>query len=509
MATIKIDNREIVVEAGSRLIEVARENGIEIPSLCYDGKLPHYSSCLVCMVKDLKTNKYIPSCSVTVEDGMIIDCSGDEVVRLRREALSMLLSEHRAECEAPCRLVCPVGLDIPKLNRLIADGEIEQAGELAYQEMGLPASICQICPAYCENACRRKMIDHKIAIATLVGNSSAEFKSDRVSKGEKKGKKVAIIGGGATGLIAAHFLSLDGHQCEIFEISALPGGSIVAELKSREMPLSNTEKEIERLLASGIIINYNVTVNNKYISDILIDKFDAAVITTSEIDGFKDAEISPSYLLTKGDSIILNGKYIFLLNTKGTEKQQIVRSVGIAKKAALGISSFLDTGEISIPEKRFNSVIGKIEDLEKTEWLKECADNHERYELPSDKKESLAEASNCLHCDCRASTDCRLRDLCNELNIKNPAGKSTGFPIEKKMENSSGIIFEHAKCIKCGLCVRVMDNGTNDPSLCFTGRGFITIISEPVTYGFDDFSTKEIDKAIDICPTGALTRRER
>jgi NADH dehydrogenase/NADH:ubiquinone oxidoreductase subunit G len=53
-----------------------------------------------------------------------------------------------------------------------------------------------------------------------------------------------------------------------------------------------------------------------------------------------------------------------------------------------------------------------------------------------------------------------------------------------------------------------MDGKTNDPSLCFTGRGFMSIISEPLDYSFNDISGKDIDKAIDICPTGALTRKE-
>ncbi|MDX1314505.1 MAG: ferredoxin, partial [Eudoraea sp.] len=114
------------------------------------------------------------------------------------------------------------------------------------------------------------------------------------------------------------------------------------------------------------------------------------------------------------------------------------------------------------------------------------------------------EASNCMHCDCRALDNCRLRDLCNEYKIKNPVRLRNGNPVEKRISSTSGLIFENAKCIKCGLCVRVSTDATNESSLCFTGRGFMTLIAEPLTSDFDSLDLKNIKKAVDICPTGAL-----
>jgi len=138
MINLRIDNKEIGVPAGTSLIEAARQNGIYIPSLCYNSDLPHYSSCMLCIVKDVKADKFIPSCSALAEQGMEIEATCGDVLKLRRDALSMLLSEHRAECEAPCRLVCPVGLNIPVLNRYLAASEIDKSGELAFLDMGLP-----------------------------------------------------------------------------------------------------------------------------------------------------------------------------------------------------------------------------------------------------------------------------------------------------------------------------------------------------------------------------------
>ena len=113
MVRIRINNRDFEVPGESTILEVAREAGFNIPTLCHNDKLPHYSSCMVCMVKDNNTGNYIPSCSALVKDNMDIDISGVEVISLRRKAIELLLSEHRAECEAPCRVVCPAGYPSP------------------------------------------------------------------------------------------------------------------------------------------------------------------------------------------------------------------------------------------------------------------------------------------------------------------------------------------------------------------------------------------------------------
>jgi NADH dehydrogenase/NADH:ubiquinone oxidoreductase subunit G len=109
-----------------------------------------------------------------------------------------------------------------------------------------------------------------------------------------------------------------------------------------------------------------------------------------------------------------------------------------------------------------------------------------------------------MHCDCRASQDCRLRAVAEEFGIKDPAGKLVNAPIQKKINKNSGLIFENAKCIKCGLCVRVCEDNKDEPALCFIHRGFISIISEPLTAEFDDILRTQTDKVVEVCPTGAL-----
>jgi NADH dehydrogenase/NADH:ubiquinone oxidoreductase subunit G len=92
------------------------------------------------------------------------------------------------------------------------------------------------------------------------------------------------------------------------------------------------------------------------------------------------------------------------------------------------------------------------------------------------------------------------------LSIKDKGGKVVNAPAVKKINHQNGLIFENAKCIKCGLCVRVCEDSNEVPSLCFINRGFISIISEPLTEDFVNIQASTAEKCIDICPTGALSR---
>ena len=99
---IKLNNKEIEVSEGEKLIEIANRNGIKIPALCYAQGYKHQPSCMVCVVKNCDTGQFIPSCSTIVTEGINIDTENDEVKELRQQSLELLLSDHIASCRPPC-----------------------------------------------------------------------------------------------------------------------------------------------------------------------------------------------------------------------------------------------------------------------------------------------------------------------------------------------------------------------------------------------------------------------
>lgn len=106
---IRINGNELEVTGQRVLIEELRRQGLEVPSLCYAPDAKHQAGCMVCMVKDVGSGQMIPSCSTFPREGMEIDTESDEVTALRRMAVELLLSDHRARCgecegKEKCRL---------------------------------------------------------------------------------------------------------------------------------------------------------------------------------------------------------------------------------------------------------------------------------------------------------------------------------------------------------------------------------------------------------------------
>jgi len=95
---VVIDGREIVAEAGDMLLQVALDNGVEIPHYCYHPKLSIDGSCRMCQVKIEKAPKLAISCNTPVTDGMVVDTKAAEVVEARKGVMELLLVNHPLDC---------------------------------------------------------------------------------------------------------------------------------------------------------------------------------------------------------------------------------------------------------------------------------------------------------------------------------------------------------------------------------------------------------------------------
>lgn len=175
MLSIKIDNIKIDIENGKTILDLAKSAGIDIPTMCHIDGLESFTSCLVCVVKDKKTGKLMPSCAIKAVDGMELESNSDEVREARKTALELLLSEHIGDCEAPCQKICPAHMDIPNMIRLIENGEDRKAIALIKETIALPAILGRICPAPCEKGCRRKQDDSSISICYLKGYAQKQI----------------------------------------------------------------------------------------------------------------------------------------------------------------------------------------------------------------------------------------------------------------------------------------------------------------------------------------------
>lgn len=185
---ISINNREVAVIEGETLIEAARRAGAGIPSLCYAKGFGHTSSCMVCAVKECKSGQIIPSCTTLPAEGMKIDTESEEVKLTRALSLELLLSDHRADCEAPCSTVCPGGLDVERFLRCYDDGLYGEAFGMLSAAFSLPDVACDACKAPCEKACRRGSVDRPVAIRAAIKELAAAGGKTGDANAEKKTK---------------------------------------------------------------------------------------------------------------------------------------------------------------------------------------------------------------------------------------------------------------------------------------------------------------------------------
>ena len=159
---ISVNNHPLDADPHRPIIEALRREGYHIPSMCYAEGYEYQPSCMVCMVKDVRTGQMIPSCSTLPYEGMELETDTEEVASMRREALELLLSDHRADCEAPCTIVCPRGIDVAQVILHYDRGDMAAAYTL------LEGTSCDGCKAPCEKACRRRTVDESVPIRRII-----------------------------------------------------------------------------------------------------------------------------------------------------------------------------------------------------------------------------------------------------------------------------------------------------------------------------------------------------
>ena len=182
---IIINNTSVEVLPGETVIETARRAGYAIPSLCYGKGAKHKSSCMVCAVKSCPGGQMIPSCTTIPTEGMQIETDTEEVLLARTLSLELLLSDHRADCEAPCSMVCPEGLDVEKMLDYYDKGQLDKACVLIGKVFALPQIACDTCKAPCEKTCRRGTVDKAVAIRAIIKEIVDIHKNTIVTTEEK------------------------------------------------------------------------------------------------------------------------------------------------------------------------------------------------------------------------------------------------------------------------------------------------------------------------------------
>ncbi len=286
---IQIDGRTLTGRVGQTVLEVCRDNGIEVPTLCYEPKLPGFGACRMCVVEVEGEDAPPISCSRDAEPGMVVQTQTPRLRQVRKTNLELIFSDHNAYCLPPCQNKCPSHIDIPGFLKANTEGSFIESARIFKRTIPFPSVLGRVCPAPCEEHCRRDEVEEAIAI-----RDSHRYAGDQVLKAQAagmkapvpfevqpaSGKRAAVIGSGPAGMAAAYYLAIAGHEVTVFERDPAPGGMLRYGIPQYRLPkVEVLEAEYQGAWDLGVKLVSNAELGVDFtISDLQNQGFDAVCV---------------------------------------------------------------------------------------------------------------------------------------------------------------------------------------------------------------------------------------
>ncbi|MBI9016848.1 MAG: (2Fe-2S)-binding protein [Phycisphaerae bacterium] len=496
MIKLRIDNKSIEVAENTTILQAANSIGIDIPTLCYlQGKKP-CTSCFVCVVKVQGIDNFVPACATVAKDGMVVDTQSDDVLKARKGALELLLSDHLGDCYEPCKIACPFGLDISAMLTHIENKNDDKAIKVMKNAMPMPAIVSLLCPRPCESICRRKQFDTSIPIASikiqLAQNDLAKEKPYTPAPAQNIGKNIAIIGAGPAGLTAAYLMTIAGCNCTVFDKNNKPGGTLNDTKIDKELLTAETMEILEACHEVHLSQELGVDFTLEQLSK----DYNAVILATGE-NKIEQANLqySKTGIAIDTQTHKTSIDKVYSIGSAVKPAKSAVLAMGKVKKSCSDIISHLKGDKIDNP-KLFNCRIGKLNE-QHIEAIKAIMPAR-----PNNEKDNILESAKlCLHCDCLKKEQCGLKKYSQQYDANFQSFQCDKPALEKIECEIDGrhVIYESGKCIKCGKCITI------NPNLTFINRGYNSTLSPAIGMDWPEALSVKTDEIINNCPTAALS----
>lgn len=395
---------------------------------------------------------------------------------MEQEELGKLEAKCIQEQPPACAAACPVHVDARAMAAAIAKGDFASAAKIYKKTVPFPGIISRICDQPCQAVCKRGEVGAAVSIRDLEKSCldwAGEFKDAAIAPA-KKDKRVAVVGGGLSGLAAAFDLARKGYSVEVFEREARPGGSLF-RFSETDLPENVIEADLRALEKVGVTIRTNIAVGEDISLDRICEEFDAVYLapgdeTDSETKGYGNAgtlvlglgPINPATLATTKPKVFAGGSV-----RRSHEHRSPIESIADGRKAAISIDRYVQnvsltasrTGEGACETRLFTGTEG-IEPAPATPM----ADETGGYSA----QEAILEARRCIQCQCLECVK-----VCEYLN------SFGSYPRKyiRQVYNNLSIVMGHRhanklinSCSLCGLCQEVCPEDLNMGLVCKKAR---------------------------------------
>lgn len=336
-----------------------------------------------------------------------------------------------------CTAVCPIHVDVSALLDAAGAGDFQKAYRILEKRMPFPSLIGRICDHPCHAACVREKMDCALNISELE-RAAVEYGYAPPKKTLPVPKtlgKVAIVGGGLSGMTVAAELDKKGAQVTAFEQSPRLGGGLWNFAGGRLDPAA-IEEELRAFEKWGITVHYRHKIDSDGLSA-LLKQFDAVYLGT----GTWAEELKADPLTSQvQDSLFAGGGLV-------TQTASVIGSVSTGKWAAVSIERYLKKVSMTAAREREGAFETPLHfNLEDAEPEKQVFCPPGGY----GRDAAAEEARRCLHCRCVQCVKC-----CPHLKRFQIAPKAYARQIGT---NESVIMGAHYankminSCTLCGLC---------------------------------------------------------
>lgn len=184
---------------------------------------------------------------------------------------------------APCHQACPLHLNCQGYAHLVADGKLAEALQEIHQSLPFAGIIGRICSQPCEASCKRKEKDGQSValrqVKRFLADSLPDAKPD-LTLAENRPEKVAIVGSGPAGMMAAFDLRKKGYAVTIFEAQPKYGGMLTWGIPPFRLPPAVVDHEFQLLLDMGVTVKLNTRMGGRLGLEALCRQYDAVFLAT-------------------------------------------------------------------------------------------------------------------------------------------------------------------------------------------------------------------------------------